>query len=338
MKPEAGDPLRSPPPAFGLPEAEQVAGRVFGVAGLLTPLPSERDLNFRVDDGRGTSFLLKLQNPADDADVVEMQTEAMLHVARNEPSLPVMRIVPTLSGEHWAEVPGEDGGISLARLFPFLEGHNPSAEELDPQALHAWGVTVARLGRALRGFFHPAAGYPILWDVRRASALRPMVPHIRDERRRALVEHVLDRFEANVTPALGKLRAQVIHNDMSLDNVLVDVRGRITGITDFGDMTHTALVCDLAVALSDVLDGRPDSLDVAGAMIEGFQSVTPPEEGERRRLAAPLATRAAPAPVLPAWRLRLYPEHSAYGSTFGDCAWRLLELFEAGWFDQVGVR
>src|SRR5439155_1588022 len=187
MKTETVDPLRSPPPAFGLPEAEQVAGRVFGVAGLLTPLPSERDLNLRVDDGRGTSFLLKLQNPADDADVVEMQTEAMLHVARNEPSLPVMRIVPALSGEHWAEVPGEDGRISLARLFTFLEGHNPAAEELDPQALHAWGVTVARLGRALRGFFHPAAGYPILWDVRRASALRPMVPNIRDERRRTLV-------------------------------------------------------------------------------------------------------------------------------------------------------
>ena len=125
---------------------------------------------------------------------------------------------------------------------------------------------------------------------------------------------------------------------MSLDNVLVDVRGRITGITDFGDMTHTALVCDLAVALSDVLDGRPDSLDVAGAMIEGFQSVTPLEEDERRLLADLVATRSAIAIVISAWRLGLYPENSAYVSTFGDGAWRLLELFEAEGFDQVGVR
>jgi 4-aminobutyrate aminotransferase-like enzyme len=338
MKTETVDPLRSPPPAFGLPQAEQVAGRVFGVAGLLTPLPSERDLNFRVDDGRGTSFLLKLQNPADDAGVVEMQTEAMLHVARNEPSLPVMRIVPTLGGEHWAEVPGEDGRISLARLFTFLEGHNPAAEELSPESLYAWGGTVARLGRALRGFFHPAAGYPILWDVRRASALRPMVPHIRDESRRALVEHVLDRFEANAAPALGRLRAQVIHNDMSLDNVLVDVRGRITGITDFGDMTHTALVCDLAVALSDVLDGRPDSLDVAEVMIDGYRSLTPLEEDEGCLLADLVATRSAIAIVISAWRLHLYPENAAYLSTFGDGAWRLLELFEAEGFDRVGRR
>src|SRR5204863_3823677 len=138
--------------------------------------------------------------------------------------------------------------------------HNPQTEELDEQALFAWGVTVARLGRAMRGFFHPAAGYPIQWNIARALDLRPLAGHVAEPDRRALVELVLDRFEANVAPALPALRAQVIHNDMSLDNVLVDDEGRITGITDFGDMTHASLVCDLAVTLADVLDGRPDSL------------------------------------------------------------------------------
>jgi Ser/Thr protein kinase RdoA (MazF antagonist) len=41
--------------------------------------------------------------------------------------------------------------------------------------------------------------------------------------------------------------AQVIHNDMSLYNVLLDDDLRVCGIVDFGDMTHAALVCDLAV-------------------------------------------------------------------------------------------
>jgi 4-aminobutyrate aminotransferase-like enzyme/Ser/Thr protein kinase RdoA (MazF antagonist) len=332
------DPLRSPPPLFDLPEVAGIAERVFGVAGSLTPLPSERDLNFRLEDGQGRAFLLKLQNPADEAAVVEMQTEAILHVGRQDPHLPVMRLVPTLEGEHWAAVPGQDGRTSLARAFTFLDGHNPSAEELDEGALRAWGSTVALLGWALRGFFHPAAGYPILWDVRRAPTLRPLVEHVRDERQRAMVERVLDRFEANVAPVLGGLRAQVIHNDMSLDNVLVDDGGRITGITDFGDMTHTALVCDLAVALSDVLDGRPDALDVAGAMIDGYQSVTPLEYGEAAVLGDLVATRSVTAMVISAWRLDLYPENAAYVSTFGEGAWRLLQLFDGEGFDQVGRR
>ena len=50
---ERADPLRSPLPAFGLEEAGTVAEQVFGVRGSLSPLPSERDRNFRLEDGRG---------------------------------------------------------------------------------------------------------------------------------------------------------------------------------------------------------------------------------------------------------------------------------------------
>src|SRR5712691_2229632 len=126
------------------------------------PLASERDRNFRLDEPSGRSFLLKLQNPADRVSVVEMQTQALWHVARLDPELPVMRVVPAADGGPWVEAKGRDGRVSLARLFTFLAGHNPSAEELDEAALFSWGTTVARLGRALRGFFHPAAGYEIL--------------------------------------------------------------------------------------------------------------------------------------------------------------------------------
>jgi 4-aminobutyrate aminotransferase-like enzyme/Ser/Thr protein kinase RdoA (MazF antagonist) len=332
------DPLQSPPPVFDPEEVERLLGRVFGIAGSLTALPSERDLNFRVDDGKNGAFLLKLQNPADGVDVVQMQTEAILHVGRQAPELPVMRLVPTSEGDHWVAIPGRDGRPSLVRLFTFLEGHNPATEELDRTALSAWGTTVARLGRALRGFFHPAAKYPILWDVGRASTLRPLVAHVHQEQQQAMVERVLDRFETNVGPVLGGLRAQVIHNDMSLDNVLVDDHGRITGITDFGDMSHTALVCDLAVTLSDVLDGRPDALEVAGAMIDGYQSVTPLEDAEAAVLGDLVATRSAIAMVISAWRLDLYPENAVYVSTFGQGAWRLLQLFDAEGFDLVGRR
>jgi Ser/Thr protein kinase RdoA (MazF antagonist) len=45
-----------------------------------------------------------------------------------------------------------------------------------------------------------------------------------------------------VLPRWPSLRSQVIHGDVTVDNALVDERGRITGIVDFGDMSHTALV------------------------------------------------------------------------------------------------
>jgi 4-aminobutyrate aminotransferase-like enzyme/Ser/Thr protein kinase RdoA (MazF antagonist) len=329
------DPLHAQPPAFSTEEACRIAEQVFAVTGSLSPLPSERDQNFRVDDGV-RSFVLKISNPADDAAVVQMQTDALLHVARQDPSLPVMRVLPARDGTPWADVSGPDGRTSLVRLFTHLDGHNPEAAELDAKALRAWGATVARLGRALRGFFHPAAGYEILWDIKRAPALRPLLDHVMDPAKRDLVGQVLDRFDANVAPVIGGLRAQVIHNDMSLDNVLVDDRGRITGITDFGDMTHTALVCDLAVALADVLDGRPDALDLAPDMIAGYHAVTPLDDAEAAILGDLVAARAAAAIVISAWRLDLYPENAAYVSTFDDGAWRFLQLLAGIGFDQAG--
>ena len=84
-----------------------------------------------------------------------------------------------------------------------------------------------------------------------------------DEARRPAVRAVLDRFEQRVTPELAAVRAQVVHNDLAPTNVLVDDTLAVTGITDFGDMTHTALVCDLGVAAADVLSGRDDALEVA---------------------------------------------------------------------------
>ena len=51
---------------------------------------------------------------------------------------------------------------------------------------------------------------------------------------------------------MPRLRAQVVHNDLAPTNVLVDDRLAVTGIIDFGDLTRTALICDLAIAAADV--------------------------------------------------------------------------------------
>jgi 4-aminobutyrate aminotransferase-like enzyme/Ser/Thr protein kinase RdoA (MazF antagonist) len=330
------DPLRAAPPAFGPEEAARIAERVFGLTGSLSRLPSERDENYRVDAPGGSSFVLKISNPADVEPVVEMQTAALLHVARQDPDLPVVRVVETARGGHWAAVEGPDGRRHLVRAFTFLSGRNPVTTDLDARALETWGAVVARLGRALRGFFHPAARQRLLWDIGQAPALRPLVGHVADPERRSLVDQVLDRFDRLVAPSFPGLRAQVVHQDMSLDNVLVDDGGTITGITDFGDMTHTALACDLAVTLADVLDGRPDSMEMAEPMVAGYASVTPLEDVEAAVLGDLVAARLAAAIVISAWRLDLYPENAEYVSTFGDGAWRFLRLVDGIGFDEFG--
>ncbi len=302
------DPLLAPRPEVAPELVAALLADVYGISGALTELHGERDLNFRVDATDGCRYVLKVHHPEDSGDVVEMRTLAMAHVRRVDPGLPVPDVVRTPTGAIRAAIAGGDGRISDVQVLTFLDGAHPDTGTLDASSLHEWGRVTARLGRALRGFFHPAAGYRIQWDVRHTSSLRDRL-HLLDVEARRFVEPVIDRFDTRVAPRFELLRAQVVHNDMNPHNVLVDAGQRIVGITDFGDMTHTALVCDLAVALAEVLVGRDDGFDAASPMVAGYCDVTPLEDEEVALVADLVAARAATDVVVTTWR-RLHHRHA----------------------------
>ena len=333
------DPLESTPPAFSEAAAGQILRDGFDVEpSSLKPLAGERDQNFRVDTPGGQRFLFKISNPADDEPVLAMQAAALRHIEQVDPGLPVMRALPTAAGKPWADVPGPDSRTYPARLFTFLPGRVAVNTALTPAAFWSHGQTTARLGRALRGFFHPAADYGILWDITRLPELRPLLAHVPDGPRRAQLDRILDRFEARVAPALPGLRAQVIHADMSLDNVLFGDDLRVSGIVDFGDMTHAPLVCDLAVAVADVLHGRDDAIEMAGALIGGYVSVTPLEDEEAGLLADLVAARLATEITITAWRCGTYPDNAAYAAAGEPGARAFLDAMEAMGMDVVTRR
>ena len=329
------DPLLEPRPAVDVATASALLADCYELEGTLTPLHGERDRNFRVDAPSGR-YLLKVHNPADGAGVVEMRTRAIAHVRAVDPSFPVPAVLPTTAGGDMATITGPDGRVSRIQLFTFLDGHHVSAAELDEPLLFHWGRTAARLGRALRGFFHPAAGYPIQWDVQRTSALRDRLSFV-DGDARVLVSTVVDRFDALVAPRFAQLRAQVLHADMGPPNVLFGDDRLVSGVLDFGDMTHTALVCDLAVVLSEVLQesaGGHVGLELAEPIIAGYTSLTPLEDVEARLLGDLVAARAATEIVIMRWRQTAHPDVEG---RIDGAASLLRRMAEAG-YDETGAR
>ncbi|MGH8989479.1 MAG: aminotransferase class III-fold pyridoxal phosphate-dependent enzyme [Acidimicrobiales bacterium] len=299
------DPLLEPQPHVDATAAATLLADCYQLEGTLSPLHGERDRNFRVDTPSGR-FVLKIHNPADGAAVVDMRTRAIAHVRAVDPSFPVPAVVPTATGEDMATVTAPDGRVSRVQLLTFLEGRHIGVDELDEDLLYDWGRSTARLGRALRGFFHRAAGYPIQWDIHRASELRDRLPLV-DGDARDLVSTVLDRFDALVVPRFDGLRAQVVHGDLGPGNVLFGDDRRVSGITDFGDTTHTALVCDLAVVLAEVLQTSLGALELAEPIVAGYTSLTPLEDEEAYLLADMTAARAATEVVVTMWRRANHP-------------------------------
>jgi hydroxylysine kinase len=202
--------------------------------------------------------------------------------------------------------------------------------ELSDDAVRDFGATNARLALALRGFFHSAAGRELLWDLAHAAKLRPLVQAIGDVGRRRVVEAVLDRYDERVSPRWPHLRAQVVHGDFNLDNVLVGDDGRVSLIVDFGDVFHTAAVADLAVGVASVMRGRSldDVFRVARITVDGYASRSPLEPEELLVLGDLVATRLTAVVAISAWRVARYPENAAYIQSSDTDSWRLLELVD----------
>ena len=305
-------------PCFSEADAEGAVRELFHLEAAVRALYSERDQNFHVRAADGREFVLKVANPAEDPAVVDFQTRALLHIATVDASLPVPQVVPAADGEPYRWAVGPDGRRSLVRLLTFLPGrlvvdHTPPTQEL----LRNIGVITARLARALRGFFHPAARHELLWDLLQIPRLHQHTRHIREREKRRLIEHIFADFEARVLPQLRGMRAQVIHNDVSIHNTLVDPESgdRVEGVIDFGDMIHAPLVNDIAVPIVELAAYQPDPLAAAMQIVAGYNSVERFTEDEIR-LAFDLATaRAAMSLSIAAWREKNHPENVAYISS-----------------------
>ncbi|MGI8998699.1 MAG: phosphotransferase, partial [Candidatus Limnocylindria bacterium] len=278
------DVLEAAPPRLTTADAERVAAGIFGVRGPARSLVSERDQNFAIVDEEGAGWVLKVSNAAEDPAVVEMEVAAVDRITSVDPTLPVPVARPSLEGGPIGRVKIPGDGSHMVRLIPLMPGRNARPAELSDDNIHAIGTAVARVGHALRGFFHPAAGRVILWDQQHLPRLVPHANLVEPGSRRDLLELVLARFTDRVLPALPTLRSQLIHNDITLDNLLVDEAGTVTGIIDFGDMAHTALVLDIPATLQSLVRERDDPFEIAAPFLDGYTSVLPLEEAAAQLL------------------------------------------------------
>ena len=161
-----------------------------------------------------------------------------------------------------------------------------------------------------------------------------MTSAIGDRAARSAVTAVLDRFDAAVAPRWALLRAQVIHGDLTSDNVLADDDGLITGIVDFGDMTHTALAADLASVLDSLATGRPgeEMFRVARLVTDGYERVMPLEPLELELIGELWAARAAVTVAIGSWRAAAGLEEPEYAERFNDTALAMIDtLLTTGW-------
>ena len=302
------DVLEARPPEVPVALAVDIARSVFDVDGEATPLDGERDRNFRIDGADG-SFVLKVGNPADPADVVEMQVLAMEHALRADPTLRIPHPRRTIDRRPTGTI--EIGGVDHAvQLVTLIDGTAFPPGPLPPTARRSIGAAVAQVDLALAGFVHPLADRAIAWDVTRLPELRSKLGHVPAEHR-ALVERWLDRFDAVIAPALQLVPASTIHGDVNPGNILADRDDpdRVAGIVDFGDLVHTRTVLDPAIAAAYQAFGADDPLDPLVEVVTAYHALHPLTRAEVELIPELAAARMTQSVLISAWRAELHPDN-----------------------------
>jgi Ser/Thr protein kinase RdoA (MazF antagonist) len=182
------------------------------------------------------------------------------------------------------------------------------------------------LNLALRDYSHSSATHDLLWNVSAAQRLTAKFDAIDDPARRALVESFMKRFTDHVLPRLSSVRAQVIHNDYHLYNVLVapDDHERIMGVIDFGDMLHAPLVGEVGTAAAFHMTGNADPFEGPSQFVGAYHAILPLADIEQEIVADLMATRHLITALISEWRAKRYPENRAYIMRHNPAAWEAL--------------
>ncbi len=314
----------------------------YGFAPRVARLTGERDENFRLTAPDGAEYVLKIANPAEAPAETDFQTAALLYLEKTDPALPCPRVVRDRTGGTQVRLV-EAGLERTARLVTYLPGRLLGAAARSQRQRAACGRVGARLALALRGFEHPAAERTIVWDVRHTGHMQRLLEELPGFPYRDAARELLGRLVPRIETQLPPLRHQVVHNDLNPLNILVDPgdEERVSGVIDFGDMTRTALIADVAVTAAELIP--PDCADpreacecvrdVAGAYHENV----PLLPAELALLGALAAARLLMMLVIHEWHVQRNPASGHFRPLTEDLMRTRLHIAERLLLEEIGL-
>jgi len=330
-------------PSFDVRDAERVAREHFGADGRATALTSERDQNFRIETASGARIVLKIANAREDRAMLEAQQQALMHVAEHVDVTP--RVIRAKSGETLVEVTGPDGRSHLAWAISWLEGTPLGlASRKSRELLEDFGRNIGVLERALATFDAPAIHRDFYWDLANGRAIVARFRElIASEELGRTIDRLMESFDKHTSPLLASLPRAAIHGDPNDYNVLVgggsDIESRnqmVTGFVDFGDMSFSYRIGDLAIALAYMLFDESDPLAPAAAMVRGYCQAIAPTDDELAALFGLAVLRLCTSACIAADQQRQRPDNEYLGVSQQAIA-RVLPLLAAIPFPLAGA-
>jgi len=320
-----------PAPQVTEAQAEEILATHFGLRAKATSLGSQQDKNFVITAADGDIVgVLKIANPAFSATELEAQDLAAELIADAQPSLRIAVPIPNVAGEKCTAITGLAEGTAYARLLRYLPGGTLLEDGyLSPSAVAGLGDVAGRVSKALEGFSHPGLDRALQWDLRYgADVVTALLSHMGDASHRTLLEAATREAWSQIAPLADELPRQAVHLDLTDANVVVsraaDGTARPDGVIDFGDLSDSWAVSELAISVSSVLGHAGADLTSVLPAVRAFHAIRPLTAAEVDSLWPLLVVRTAVLIVSGAQQAVLDPDN-AYITEQSDGEWRMFE-------------
>ena len=313
--------FQTPPPSYSKEESEDILSSQFKIIGDVKTLVSDRDQNFLVSTDNGQKYILKISNPAEQLQVLEMQNEATRYIKSNDPELGV----PLQIGE--IKIIEKEDQSYFVRLLEYLDGKFLKDQPLDDDAFEKLGRFLGRLNIALDGFSHTAADREFHWDTQSINLIRSRLKYLNNQSHEKTITYFLDQYESQISPYESHLRKMVIHNDGNDQNVLVNTDSKTIGIIDFGDMVYSYQVAEPAVCMAYVGIVSSNPIRSMCKVLKGYHARFPLNDFDINSAIYLMIIRLCISVTMAAWRMQLFPKND-YLAISQNPAWALLRKME----------
>jgi Ser/Thr protein kinase RdoA (MazF antagonist) len=266
-------------------------------------------------------YVLRIAHPAEPPAISDVSRAALVHLARVDPTLPVQRVCRALDGDTRIQFTDQNQARRSGMLCTYLPGMPLIEATRSPTQRASCGRLLARMGQALRSFEHSACRRDLLWDLRQLPSLVPLLQELPGLAAVGFLTDFVARFTSAVAPRLASVRRQFVHNDFNARNIIVDPsdESRVTGIIDFGDSVHTALIADVAVGAVGQLSAPETADEAIQHFVRAYREIEPLDGQELALLPWLIAGRIVQNVVITSWRRARDPEDphfKAFGASF----------------------
>jgi len=268
-------------PTFTDIEILQLLAQQYQLSGQLKALPGYCDQNLLLTSNDNSQYIVKIANSAEPTLELAMQNAAMAHLTEKQCAVP--HVLNNKHGESISTISHLGQESFCLRVLSYLPGQfYADANSLNHNKV-LWsnlGQFIAKIDLALADFTHAGAYRYLEWDLAQGYRVCMSKKHLLNEQQGHIVERFLTLYQTQTMPVLSQLPQGVIHNDANDYNLLVDDIDnpkKISGLIDFGDMVHSHIINELAIACAYALMGeksaQEDILSAFKTIVAGYHNV-----------------------------------------------------------------